>query len=134
MIYTYGISKQVYYTKDHEWVDFHARHAYVGISDFKLSGIGAIQHVKLNMLSLNFKKNALLGVVFSKDYEIPFSMPIAGKLIDYNEFLMSNPSLLADKSLKNRWLVKISVTNDVCKDDLICESQYKDRYQTPVSL
>ena len=38
-------TKDLYFTKDHEWIDFQGSVAYVGISYFKLIGFKEIQEL-----------------------------------------------------------------------------------------
>lgn len=133
MICKYSGLKKIYYTNDHEWIDFNKRDAYIGVADFKLIGVGQILHIKLNTLSLDLSKGQPLGLVISRDYEIPFHMPVDGKLIDYNEYLLSNPALLCDKSLHNRWLVKIIPNKNTPDEDLIQGDRYFKQLNRSVS-
>ena len=43
-----SIKKDLYYTKDHEWVNFQGAVAYTGVSSFKLVGFKEIHQVIFN--------------------------------------------------------------------------------------
>lgn len=116
--------QQVYYTLDHDRIEFQKDHALVGISDYKLKGIGKILRIDLSIHSLNINKGQELGVVISEDYQIPFHMPIDGKLIDQNEYIINNPHLLADPYLYNKWLLKIRPESFKTKEGLLPQDRY----------
>lgn len=122
-------TKNFYYTKEHEWICFRKDYAYVGVSDFKLSGIGTILHISLQTLSLNKEKGEILGTIISGDYRITIHMPVNGKIVDYNELLLSKPELITDASLHNRWLVKIKTENNQHDPNLIPSDLYLEKTQ-----
>lgn len=125
MIFTAdNITKHLYFTHDHEWIEFQDQHALIGVCEFKLKGIGNILRVSINTLPLNINRGQELGVIISEDYRIPFHMPIDGKLIDQNEYIFANPHLLTDPSLNNKWLFKIRPDGFPKHNDLITQDQY----------
>lgn len=121
---TADIAQRVYYTTDHDRIEFQKDHALVGVSDYKLKGIGKILQIDLKIHSLDINKGQELGIIISEDYQIPFHMPVDGKLIDQNEYIISNPHLLTDPSLSSKWLLKIRPENFKPEEELLPQDQY----------
>ena len=40
-----SVRKELYYTKDDEWIDFHGSVAYVGVCNAKLAGVKQIKKI-----------------------------------------------------------------------------------------
>lgn len=132
MANSYVGTKQLFFTDTHEWISYYRNHACIGVSDFKLAGIGPILHIKLNTLNLYVNKGDKIGLIISKEYEIPVIMPVNGKLIDYNDYLLSNPDALADKGLRNKWLLKILPSDVNSADLLLPENVYMNKVNISV--
>jgi glycine cleavage system H protein len=45
------IKRNIYYTNDHEWIDFQGSVAYIGVCRFKLSGFKEIHMIKFTEIS-----------------------------------------------------------------------------------
>ena len=62
---------QVYYTYDHEWINFQGEFAYMGVCSFKLLGFRNIKDISFSDPVIGFKKKGtLLAVIKSAEYQI----------------------------------------------------------------
>lgn len=90
-------TKDLYYTKDHEWIDFQGSVAYVGISNFKLTGFKEIHEVIFNDPTGFKHKGDLIASIKYNDYQVEVAMPVDGKLIKVNTDLVNgDQNLLVD--------------------------------------
>jgi glycine cleavage system H protein len=81
--------KNVYFTNEHEWIDFQGAVAYIGVCSFKLTGIRSIESLTLQEPGNPYKKGDLIATIKYKEYSIPVCMPVDGKLLQINEKLLN---------------------------------------------
>src|SRR5688500_2340697 len=81
--------KDLYFTNDHEWIDFHGSVAYMGICSFKLIGIKAIEKIDFVEAGKLFKANEVIGSFYYNEYKIDIHIPVAGRILSLNEALSS---------------------------------------------
>ncbi len=119
-------SKDLYYTKDHEWVDFQDTVAYIGICKFKLTGFKQIQEIKFNE-PVGFKKQGeVIASVKYSDYLIEAHMPVDGKVLQVNEKLITgNPNILLDCAESSAWIALIVPSLPHERKDLLLPKQYQ---------
>lgn len=118
--------KDLYYTKDHEWIDFQGTVAYIGICKFKLTGFKQIQEIRFNE-SLGFKKqDEVIASVKYKDYLIEAHMPVDGKVLHVNEKLVSgNLNILLDCAESSAWIAIIVPSLPHERKNLLLPKQYQ---------
>jgi glycine cleavage system H protein len=115
----------MYYTKDHEWIDFRGTCAYVGVSNFKLLGFREIHAVIFND-AINFKKKGeVIAWLRYKDYKIELLMPVDGSIVQINK-IFSNKDLksITGHLEKSGWIFSIIPSNPYDRADLIPISEY----------
>lgn len=87
-----SISRDLFYTKDHEWIDFQGQVAYTGVCSFKLIGFKDIQEIIFNE-PMGFKKQGdVIATIKYNDYKIEAHMPVDGKIVEVNDKLISGDS------------------------------------------
>ena len=123
--------KDVYYTKDHEWIDFQGAVAFVGVCQFKLLGFREVHQVTLDG-DLGFRKKFdLIAKIRYNDYEIAVHMPVDGKVVQINENLLSgnhDPLLLQPES--TGWIAKIIPSQPYERKELLRPQQYQMNCKT----
>ena len=117
--------KDLYYTKDHEWIDFQGTVAYTGVCSFKLIGFKAIEQVIFNE-PLGFKKRGdLIATIKYNDYIIEAHMPVDGKALEiYTNLIYVNKNLLL-KYAESAWIAKIAPSLAHERKDLMIPKQYQ---------
>lgn len=117
--------KDLYYTKDHEWVDFQGTVAYTGICSFKLIGFKEIQQVIYNE-PLGYKKRGeLIATIKYNDYIIEAHMPVDGKVLEMNTNLIYGDDNLLLKYAESAWIAKIAPSSPYERKDLLLPKQYQ---------
>lgn len=121
-----GNSKELYYTNDHEWIDFQGSVAYTGICLFKLSGFKEIHHLCfIDPFGLK-KKGDVIASISYNDYQIEAHMPVDGKIIQVNESLLSDDvNGLLTCAENTTWLALIVPAQPYDRKDLLLPKQYQ---------
>ena len=102
------VKKDLYYTNDHEWIDFRGTIAHTGICNFKLLGFKAIHQVKFVETSGFKKQGEVIAIITYNDYQVAAHMPVDGKILEVNEsFISGNPNLLLQHAEKEGWVALI---------------------------
>jgi len=119
-------SKDLYYTKDHEWIDFKGAIAYTGICAFKLTGFKTVQRIVFQEASGFKKRGEIIAFIHYNDYCIEATMPVDGKIIMINEELLSgNRHLLAQVPESHGWIAKIAPSQPYERKDLLLPKEYQ---------
>lgn len=122
---SHGPVNALYYTCDHEWVNFHGSLAYVGVCAFKLTGIKRIQRVVFESSKGPQKKGDLLATFFSEEYKIPVHMPVDGEVLGYNEDLLGDRrDIVLQQPEKNGWVAFIFPSARHERNGLLLPEQY----------
>jgi glycine cleavage system H protein len=117
--------RDVYYTNDHEWIDFQGSVAYVGICRFKLTGFKEVSKIKLAEPGDFIKKGDLIATVMYKDYIITAAMPVNGRLIQINSKLSEEQNILAQDPENSGWIAMIAPSQPYDRDGLMIAKQYQ---------
>lgn len=119
-------ARDLYYTADHEWIDFQGKVAYVGVCRFKLTGFREVQQIIMND-PLGFKvKGDVIATIRYNDYLVDAHMPVDGKVIQVNDHLLTgNYSMLAEQPEHNGWIALIIPAEPKERTDLISPQQYQ---------
>src|SRR5258708_5552415 len=97
-----NFKRDLYYTKDHEWIDFQGTVTYIGICRFKLVGFKEIHQINVNEPSGFRKRGEVIATIVYNDYQVEAHMPVDGKLIQINDMLVSgNPNVLLQDTENN---------------------------------
>jgi glycine cleavage system H protein len=116
----------MYYTKDHEWIDFQGALAYVGLSNFKLLGFKTIHEVDMKEPLQFAPKGVVLLSVRYNDWWIDLHMPVDGRVVRLNRiFLMNNLDQIAEHMRHSRWIVSIAPDRPTDRSALLSFSQYQ---------
>lgn len=120
------MKRDLYYTQDHEWIDFQGTIAYIGICHFKLLGFKDIQNVVYEE-TFGFKKQGEpIAHIFYNDYQVQLHMPVDGKIISLNEELTGGShAKLLEAAETSAWIAKIIPTQPYERKSLLLPSQYR---------
>lgn len=118
--------RDLYYTKDHEWIDFLGSVAYTGVCNFKLLGFKEIDEITFRNASGFKKQGELIATVKYKDYIIEAHMPVDGKIVNVNETLVSgNPDLLLQQPESGGWIALITPSQPYERKNLLIPKEYR---------
>lgn len=105
------IPQNLLYTEDHEWVRLENDMAYIGITDFAQHELGDIVYVEIETLGEILKQNGIFGTVEAVKTVSDLFLPIAGKILEINPKLETNPELVNSDPYGEGWMIKIKIAN-----------------------
>lgn len=116
----------LYYTSDHEWINFQGSVAYVGICPFKLKGIQKIERLVFKEGGWLKKKGEEIATLHYDDYTIPVCMPVDGKIMNFNEKLLTGGhEVLLQSPDHFGWVARVSPAQPYERKGLLHAEQYK---------
>ena len=119
-------SRDLYYTDDHEWIDFQGSVAYTGICSFKLTGFKQIQEISFTEPPGFKKKGEVIATLKYNDFKITAHMPVDGKILQVNEKLeKGNPNILLDCAESSGWIALIAPSLPHERTGLLLPKQYR---------
>jgi len=118
------ILKDLYYTKDHEWLRVEGDEAYIGLTDYAQDSLGDIVYVELPEVDDEFNKEDAFSAVESVKAASDVYMPVDGRIVEVNESLLDEPNLLNEDPYKN-WIVKIEIADKSQLEELMTSDEYE---------
>lgn len=119
-----NVLKDLLYTKDHEWIKVEGDQAYIGITDYAQHALGDIVFVELNEVDTELSAGDSFGAIESVKAASDSYIPVSGTIIEVNEAVVDDPSLLNQDAFAN-WMVKIALSNKSELDELMNAEQYE---------
>ena len=99
------------FTKDHEWIRLEGDVATVGITDHAQNALGDVVFVDLPEVGRSFKQGEAAAVVESVKAAADVKMPVTGEIVEVNDALRDDPSLVNKDPMGNGWFFKVHVTD-----------------------
>ena len=115
------------YTSEHEWLRItEGNIAVIGVTDFAQSELGDIVFVEIETVGQTFAANDIFGTVEAVKTVSDLFLPVAGKIIEVNLALGSNPELVNNDPYGEGWMVKVEVTNLAEIETLMDSTAYQN--------
>ena len=95
------------YTKEHEWVRLEGDVAVIGITDFAQGELGDIVFVEVETVDESLAADDVFGTIEAVKTVSDLFMPIAGEVIEFNEAVEDDPSLVNSDPYGEGWLIKV---------------------------
>jgi glycine cleavage system H protein len=120
------VNKNLYYTKDHEWIDFQDPFAYIGVSNFKLIGFKEIEQIVIHKISGFMKQGEVIATIKYNGYQIVAHMPVDGTIIKVNYILrFGNKNILKKYAETSGWIALIEPSRPEERNDLAKIKKYQ---------
>ena len=120
----------IWYTEQHEWLTFDGNNSVtVGISNFAQQQLGDVVFIDLPTIGLTATKNQAVAVVESVKAASDIYAPLAGKIMEVNEFIRSQPQLVNTAPESEGWLFKIVLDSSFDPNQFMTLSDYLSRTQ-----
>jgi glycine cleavage system H protein len=113
------------YTADHEWLRIDGDIAVVGITQHAQEQLGDLVFVELPASGKIFEKGAPAAVVESCKAASEVYAPVSGQIVETNESIVTDPTLVNSDPLGNGWFFKLRIGNPSEIDSLMDEKAYK---------
>jgi glycine cleavage system H protein len=118
------------YTKDHEWVVLDGDIATVGITDHAQEQLGDLVHVELPELERAVAEGETCAVVESVKAAADVFAPLAGKVVEVNETIVEDPSIVNSDAEGEGWFFRIELDDTDSFDALMDQDAYDEFLET----
>jgi glycine cleavage system H protein len=112
------------FTPDHEWLRIEGDVAVVGITPHAQEQLGDLVFVELPPSGKSFAKGAPAAVVESVKAASEVYAPITGQIVESNQSIIDDPSLVNSDPLGNGWFFKLKIADASEIDALMDEAAY----------
>ena len=99
------------YTKEHEWVEVDGDTATVGITNHAQESLGDIVFIDLPTVGKEVKSNEALCVIESVKAASDIYAPIDGEVIEINNNLNDDASIVNQDPEKDGWIFKMKIAD-----------------------
>ena len=117
--------KDLYYTKEHEWLRIDGDHATIGITDYAQEALTDIVYVELPDVGLDVGKDEEFASVESVKSVSGIYAPVAGTITGVNEELDDAPELINEDPYGAGWIVRIN-PQDMDESTLLDAAAYRE--------
>ena len=118
------------FTKDHEWIEINHNIGTVGITNNAQEQLGDVVFFELPEINKKIKGGDQVGVVESVKAASELYSPVTGEIVEINEELKNNPSLVNSDPENKAWFMKIKLENTNELDELMDIKQYEEMIKT----
>ena len=116
------------YTESHEWINAdNGEIVTVGITDYAQLEMTELVYVELPEVGRTVGQGEDVAVVESVKSASDIYAPVAGEIVEVNEGLADNPSLVNESPFDNGWLFKLKIENTADLDALLDPNAYKEK-------
>ncbi|MEU1970136.1 glycine cleavage system protein GcvH [Microbacterium sp. NPDC019599] len=95
------------YTAEHEWVAVDGDVLVVGITDYAADKLGDVVFVELPGVGTNVTGNTVVGEIESTKSVGELYAPLTGEVVEINDAVVDDPSLVNSDPFGEGWLVKL---------------------------
>jgi len=120
----------VYFTKEHEWISVDGDTATVGISDHAQEQLGDIVFAEVPEAGRRLAKGQEAAVVESVKAASDIYAPVSGEVIEGNQAVADDPSLVNSDPEGQGWFFKLKLDNPGELDGLMDQAAYGNWVQT----
>ena len=112
------------FSKQHEWISVEGDIATVGITKHASEMLGDVVFVELPEEGKNVEKESQAGVVESTKAASDIYTPITGKIVETNQSIVDDPSVVNKDPEDSAWFFKIKIKNKSELDELMSKADY----------
>jgi len=112
------------YTKEHEWVEVDGDTATVGITNHAQESLGDIVFIDLPTVGKEVKSNEELCVIESVKAASDIYAPIDGEVIEINNKLNDDASIVNQDPEKDGWIFKMKMADPNQYNNLMTLEEY----------
>jgi glycine cleavage system H protein len=98
------------YTAEHEWVLVDGDVATVGITSYAADKLGDVVFVELPAVGADLAEGSIVGEIESTKSVGELFAPVNGEVVEANDGVVSDPSLVNSDPFGDGWLIKVKFT------------------------
>lgn len=115
------------FTKEHEWIKLNDNICTVGVTDYAQGELGDIIYLDItSAVGSEVKQGESIGSIEAVKTVSEIYSPVSGKIIELNNSINDNPSIVNTDPYEEGWLVKIEFSNMDEINNLLDSEAYKD--------
>ena len=114
------------FTEEHEWLKIEGGVATVGITVHAAEQLGDLVFVELPEVGSTFEKGGDAATVESVKAASDVYCPLDGEIVEVNEAITADPSLVNSDPQGAGWFFKLKLANVSDADGLMDEAAYKE--------
>jgi len=120
------IPENLHYTEEHEYLKptDEAGIVQVGITDYAQGELGDVVYVDLPKVAVKFGRMDVFGTIEAVKAVSELFCPVAGEVVEVNEALEGDPSLVNKDPYGEGWMIKLRVKNAAELDQLLTAADY----------
>ena len=119
-----NIPTDLRYTSDHEWIRLEGKVATIGVTDYAQSELGDIVFVEVETEGEELDAEEVFGTIEAVKTVSDMFLPIAGEIIEFNQALEEDPSLINNDPFGKGWIIKVKVNDISDVTDLLDAESY----------
>ncbi len=123
----------MYFTHEHEWIDFNGTVGFVGISLFRLKEISEIDSIKWLAPKGTVVKGTLMAEIHANNTIIPIHAPVSCKFLGPNAKLKTNLNLILQSPQDQGWIFFVTPSKFQSRDNLLLPEAYQKNLCAKVS-
>jgi glycine cleavage system H protein len=120
------IIEELYYSKNDEWVKVENNIGTIGITDYAQDQLGDIVYVEEIKKGTNLNKGDVVSTVESVKAVSDVYSPISGEIIEVNQDIIEDPSIINKDPFGKGWFAKIKMDKLEELDELMSASEYSE--------
>lgn len=122
-----NIPENLYYTKDHEYIKVENGIGIIGITDYAQGELGDIIYVDITSeIGSEVKQHDSVGSIEAVKTVSEVFSPVSGKIVEINEGINENASVINSDTYGEGWIVKIELSNTEELKSLLDTKAYKE--------
>lgn len=112
------------FTEEHEWLRVDGDTATIGITQHAATLLGDLVFVELPKVGATLKKGAAAAIVESVKTASDVYAPVDGVVVEINQPVADDPTIISADPLGRGWLYKMRVANLADLDGFLDEAAY----------
>ncbi|MDX3755885.1 glycine cleavage system protein GcvH [Streptomyces sp. AK02-04a] len=117
--------QQLRYSKEHEWLSVAEDGvSTVGITEFAANALGDVVYAQLPEVGDTVTAGETCGELESTKSVSDLYAPVTGEVVEANQDVVDDPSLVNSAPFEGGWLFKVRVTNEPA--DLLSADEYTE--------
>ncbi len=119
------IPDELHYTEEHEYVRQGGDGVVIiGLTDYAQGELGDVVYIELPTVGTTFGKTEVFGQIEAVKAVSELFSPLAGEVIEINEALDGDPSLVNQDPYGEGWMIKVRVSDAAAVDQLLSAAGY----------
>ncbi len=123
------IRDDLFYTEDHEWIRIEGEYAYEGITDYAQGQLSDIVYIELPQKGEEYTIGDVIGSIEAVKTVAEIKMALSGEIVDVNEDVVSDPSIIHQSPYEDGWFIKIKISDEKEVERLMNAQQYQEFIQ-----